>query len=159
VYGVPPAYSEVTEYVRADYAAPDLAPAGELVSREVVDEVEHRLDAVVDAAVAWATEDADDEEFDRCEVLSEKVDALLQLRSIDDLPRYAALPPVARVPVVAQAIEAAATEIARKYGRFTPCSKDYYESRLAAMQSDIAVIIGSNCGSVTPTVEEKHETS
>jgi hypothetical protein len=36
---------------------------------DLVAEVQRRMDAVVDAAVDWAT--SEDEEFDRCEILSE----------------------------------------------------------------------------------------
>lgn len=49
------------------------------IPEEVVDEVQRRMDAVVDAAVAWST--AEDDEVDYVEILTEKVDALLQLRS------------------------------------------------------------------------------
>lgn len=46
----------------------------------LVDEVQRRMDAVVDAAVAWAQADGNDAEFDACEELSERVESLLALR-------------------------------------------------------------------------------
>jgi len=77
---------DVIEYVRAD-----LAPAGELVSREAVDEVQRRMDedetillinAVVDAAVEWHQAGREGAEwFNKAEVLGQSIDALLELRA------------------------------------------------------------------------------
>ena len=79
------------EWVKQNPEAQLESAAGELVSREAVDEVQRRMDedetillinAVVDAAVEWHQAGREGAEwFDKAEVLGQSIDALLELRA------------------------------------------------------------------------------
>lgn len=64
------------EYIRADLVKQDQ------LSDSLVDEVQRRMDAVVDAAVEWHQAGREGAEwFDKAEILSTAIDCLLELRS------------------------------------------------------------------------------